>query len=199
MKEWVSMTLLWLFVASTAANATSELYEVDVAGIGSWDALGDSDNTVMTVDLGGLLGFGPGTPLLLTALAWDVSITTEGESWLSEATIRLSNSNATDYINLAPGSNDNFSGSASYSSNGLVDLAAIDADFPIRLVDGILLLEFYEDFDDVPGLIDATWTEGTLTVAVQPIPVPAALPLFLSILACAPLLTRRRRTARNPS
>jgi hypothetical protein len=125
----------------------------------------------------------------ISALGWDVSITPVGFSWYSEAAVSYSGQ-----IVLTPGAGDNFGGDGipqSYSSDGLLVLA--DEGLPdIVLPTGILVLEFFETFDDVPDAIDATWN-GTLTIDATVVPLAPAFALLLGGLLPLGALGRRKR------
>lgn len=160
---------------------------INVDGIESWDPLSDPSNTVLIIDVAAGLGLPSGTPVTMNGIGWDVTITTNSPSWLSEARVYFDDDINPDLTGLflAPGVNDSFSGSASYSSGGIIKLA--DAGIPdIPLPDGNLRVEFYESFDDFADGVDAVWA-GTITV--QAVPEPGAL----SLLALAGLALIRRR------
>ncbi len=161
--------------------------DINVDGIESWDSLSDPDNTVLIIDVAAALGLPSGTPVTMNGIGWDVTITTNDPSWLSEARIYFDDDINPDLTGLflAPGVNDSFPGSASYSSGGIIKLA--DVGIPdIPLPDGNLRVEFYESFDDFADGVDATWA-GTVTI--QAVPEPGAL----SLLALAGLALIRRR------
>ncbi len=78
----------------------------------------------------------------------------------------------------------------SYSSGGMIDLIEIGKDFFVN-GDGILSLEIFESFDDVPDAIDAVFGLGSefyiQTVLTPPTPGTAGA------LAVAGLVASRRR------
>lgn len=153
-------------------------FEFDLAGIEFFDGAGSPNNTIVE--------FNTLPNLLVGLVGWDITIQTNGGSWLSEANIGFLNSPAG--LTLTPGVGDDFSGTATYSSNGLIDLASIDPSFPFSIgSDGILRLEFFESFDDVAGAADAVIVSGTLRINF-PTPGPLAV-LGAGLLAAA----RRRR------
>ena len=161
--------------------------DIDVTGIESWDPVTDPSNTVLVIDVAAALGLPSGTPVTMNGIGWDVTITTNAPSWLSEARVYFDDNVAPDLTGLflAPGINDSFSGTGTYSSGGIIKLA--DAGIPdIPLPDGNLRVEFFESFDDFADGVDAVWA-GTITV--QAVPEPGAL----SLLALAGLALIRRR------
>lgn len=153
------------------------------SAIDSWDLVSDPNNVVFALDMGG--------PATMHGIGWDVSIATEGGSWLSEARMYFDDNIAPDLsgLFLAPGVADGFSGTGSYSSGGIVDLS--DNGIPdIVLPNGFLRLEFYESFDDVADAIDGHYLAGsTLTLDMTIVPAPGAL----ALLGLGGLAIRRRR------
>ena len=80
-------------------------------------------------------------------------------------------------------------------SGGIVYLS--DVGLPdITLSDGLLTLQFFETFDDVPHAIDAIFS-GTLTIStvMAPVPLPAGAWLLISGLMTAGVFGRRRTQA----
>src|SRR5690606_28862749 len=151
------------------------------------------------LDIASALGMSAGSEVTIWGLAWEgLRLATNGPSWLSDATMYLDDAVAPDEVGvfLRPGAEpdetpagvgNNRPGVATYSSGGFHLLE----DFglaPMTLPDGVLRLEFYEIFDDVLGLPDATWTAGTVTLLAIPAPGPVAL----CALAAGISATRRR-------
>ncbi len=165
-----------------AANAY--IYNYDVTGTPSWDALGSTNNVVVMLDLGG------GNPVDIAAIGWDVVLSAYGTSWLSEVGVRLSDSaqNVDDDLFLQPGAGVNNPGTQAFSSGGMLDLMTA-VGFVIGLHDGFLRMEFYESYDDVSGAIDGQWDSGTISLDV--VPEPASM-IALGSGAVA-LMARRRR------
>ncbi len=135
---------------------------------------------------------------VINGIGWDVTLTTLGASWASEATMYFDDNVNPDGFGLflSPGAGDNFGvtdqqyTSGDTNGDGVPDIiklgkAGID---DILLPDGVLRLEFFESFDDVGDSIDASWVLGTLYVQVLPGPGVLALVGIAGI--CAP---RRRR------
>lgn len=177
--------LVALLVLSVPAHA--DIFEFGFAPLASWDLEDDSDNVFVSLDLASIIGFGAGTALEINAYAWDVTIETIGASWLSEASVSFENSAGDSIFTLTPGAGDAFSGTRSYAGLEPTPVSTI-------LPDGILVLQFFETFDDSSGAVDAFWS-GSITVnAIEAavVPVPAALPLLLSGLGIFGLLSRRR-------
>jgi hypothetical protein len=165
--------------------STTTTLTIDLSGVNSWDTQGDSDNLFSSFGMFGTL-VGGGAQIM--GVSWDVTIETVGASWLSEASIRLSNTADTASYTFAPGEGSDFAGVMNFA--GSTDLVATGDDFTLN-ADSILTIEFFESFDDVDGAIDATYLTGsTLTILYKPVPTPGALGLlgFGAIVG-----TRRRR------
>jgi hypothetical protein len=166
--------------ASVAYGGTvQQQSEIAFEDLASWDELGDEDNTVLTRDLG--------AGAIITAVGWDVTIETVGESWLSESVFRFADSSGEDAgLFLTVGAGVDEPGTMNFSSEGLLDLS--ENGIPnITLADGILQIEVYESYDDVSDSIDAFLT-GTLTIGFVPAPGVAG---FFGIGGLAAI--RRRR------
>jgi len=162
---------------------------VSLAGLASWDALGSGNNVVLNVDIAAALGFPSGTPVNMNGIGWDVTIQTVGGSWRNEARLYFDDNIAPDLTGLflnpfTQGS----SGFEAATSGGVLKLADFNI-ASIPLPNGILRLELFESYDDVPNAIDATWG-GFITVQTVEVPAPGVAGLFgLAGLAAA----RRRR------
>ncbi|MBZ0171556.1 MAG: hypothetical protein K8E66_04180 [Phycisphaerales bacterium] len=148
-----------------------------------WDANLDPSNTVLFLDLNAALGGIAGNDAYVTGIGWDTTIATVGGSWLSESAYDFAGQ-----IFLSPGAGDTFSGTAAYSSGGIVDLS--DNGLPdILAAGGILSLEMFESFDDVADAIDSHQA-GSLTLVVDyKVPAPAGL----AVLGLGGLVAARRR------
>lgn len=184
-------------IISQTQNLGSTSMVLDISGEQSWDGLDDTSNTVLVVPLG--------SGASMTGVGWDVNLTTQGGSWLSEARFYFDGSDH-DFsgLFLAPGIADGFAGSGSYSSGGVLDLSDNGIpDIPI-LGDGNLYIQLFESFDDAADTVDGDWTAGsTLTLVYDgggPV-IPTVSEWGLIILTAlllaggAFLIVRRTRTA----
>ncbi len=169
------------------------LTTIDITGYNSWDGLHAPPNEILQE----LLGAGA----IMTGIGWDVTITTQGGSWLSEAVTYFDGQDLDDSgLFLTPGVGDGFPGTASYSSGGILDLTDVMIpNIPIG-DDGTLYLEFFESFDDAADAIDATYdptsTYDIAYIAGAPVPtVPTAAMILLAValVGLGSLLLRRRQ------
>ncbi|TQK10441.1 PEP-CTERM sorting domain-containing protein [Herbaspirillum sp. SJZ107] len=128
---------------------------VDIAGVQSNGELGDPGNTVLTYNVG--------ANATITAVSYSVNVTAFTPSWLSEIGLAFTDSDFFEGVIFNPGAGDEFPGTATYSDSA--DLTALGLSFNVG-ADGILRLEFYEDFDDLSGT-DGRWNFGTITFNVE--------------------------------
>ncbi|MDH3588050.1 MAG: PEP-CTERM sorting domain-containing protein [Gammaproteobacteria bacterium] len=168
-----SVIVAGLVLAFTTSIASAAVIDVDISGVASWDGEGSPLNTVLLLDLGG------GGPVTIDGIGWDLTITSVGASWLSEAVIGFGGTANPNEVNLSAGAGDSFPGVGTYSSGGIVDFASIPLP-NIELADGILRLEFFESFDDVTGDIDAFY-EGLLSISGTGFATPTAEPGILML------------------
>ena len=125
---------------------------VDMTGINSWDALDDADNVFVDVNVS--------SSLKVVGVAWDVGIASIGDSWLADASIFVSNADGTadpNAVILAPGFQIEAPGDQEFSSGGVVLFADEGLPEVEPNGDGIIRLQFYEGFDDLPDAIDSEW------------------------------------------
>lgn len=150
-------------LASLSLLASSSLFAApvtfDVTGIQSHGLYGDPDNTVVLLDVG--------ANSVVTSIAYDVTLTADSPSWLADMVVGFENSKQTDGVFFTPGIEEWFPGTMSYS--GFADLALLGLAFEVG-VDGILRLEFFEDWDDLVG-VDGQWDFGTITFGIETVDV----------------------------
>lgn len=177
------------FNTTQVERVGGQIVNFDLAGIESWDLQGSPNNTVIELDVADALGFASGTDLIMNGVGWkEVTIATNGASWLSEAGIYFDDNVNPDGMGLFlnVGAGDDFAGTGTYDSGGVLKLA--DAEIPdIPLPGGILRIEFFESFDDVEGAVDAVFQSGSLNIQIIPAPGAAA------VLALGGLVATRRR------
>lgn len=156
---------------------------VDVTGIGSYNTLGSPSNTVLTYNIG--------AESTVTSVSWNFSITAFAPSWLNEIQVTFTGSDLfgagvtfTPSDTSAAGT-ESFSGSASLEELGLA--------FQVG-ADGILRLEFHEDFFDASAVPNGIWNSGTLTLNyVTAVPEPTTYGLMALGLGVLGVAARRRK------
>lgn len=162
--------------------------------LNSMDGYGDADNIVFAFDLNSVFsGFGNYSNFVLTKIGWDVTLTAEGASWLSELAVEFADSTTNnDWIWLRPGagSANNHNGTQSFSSGGLVTLTGTQ---PVVLnADNILRMEFFESFNDYANQRDGYWHAGStidMEFTADLVPEPASM----AVLGLGALALIRRR------
>lgn len=166
----------------SSPTPASSVLAVDVAGAESWYGHGNADNYVLWVQLAPYAE--------VTGVGWDVTITTNGASWLSEAKVAIESSDGSAGLFLTPGVGEGFGGTGSYSSDGVLSLVDLGLNFNVG-ADGLLRLEFFEGYVDYEEP-DAIWNSGTLSLEVSAVPEPATYGMMaLGLLAVGGLARRR--------
>lgn len=180
----VSLSLL----ASTSVLAAPLV--VNIAGVESHGELGDPDNTVWTYNVG--------ANSTITSVSYSFNVTAYDPSWLSEIGLAFTNSKSDNGVVFNPGILDWYAGTADYADE--VDLREYDLAFQVGS-DGILRLEFYEDYDDFSGP-DGIWNFGTITFGIEPEAAAVPEPMSALLLGAGALAMgyagRRRRAAKAP-
>lgn len=184
------LALSAFLVAIGAAHAVTLTATLDVTGVNSVDGYFDADNTFGLFNLDTVFG-ADYSNYVLTGIGWDVTLTAFNNSWLSEITIGIENSDASDALYLRPAVGQNSPGTGSFSSGGVINLESAGPGLSVNVnPDDVIYIEFFEGFDDVAGAADGRWDSGTVTLQFEAVPEPATLAaLGLGVAAMA----RRRR------
>ena len=185
-KYAVAATAMAAALPATEANAATLV--VSLAGVQTFDAFGDLSNIIRTFNIG--------AGAHVTGVNYNVTVSTIGGSYLSEAGVAFSDLPPVNGVLFTPGIGDDRSGTATYA--GFLDLVGDDLDFFVGS-NGVLRLEFYEGFDDVANAADANLS-GSLTFTYEPaasaVPEPATWGMMIAgfgIMGAA-MRTRRRST-----
>lgn len=159
-------------------------FVLDVAGILSYDEEGNALNTWKSMSIG--------ANARVVGIGWNVTLFADAPSYLSEMVVSFGDS-ASRNLYLTVGLGDDGPGTASYDSGGVVDLVGLGFDFAVG-ADGMLKMEFFEDYDDFAGDWDGRWESGTLTIlTVQAIPEPGTYAMMALGLGALGFLARRRK------
>lgn len=170
---------LWCPALAGHFQTTVDVQNAIVSG-----AIGDPGNTVIALSGEGIQEY-----VQVSAIGWDVSLLTLGDSWFSDVRVRVSNGDG-DFFDIAPGPGDDSGGIGGYSSNGLISVVDSGDAFFVGF-DHTVYLEFFDSFDQqngVFGVPDALVLDGSITIGTR-VPAPGVLGLF----AAGGLLASRRR------
>lgn len=154
-----SVSTLGLLGSSVHADVPIVFSFVDVE---SWDREESDFNTILSDFVVATSGY------RVSNISWDLTLTTFNGSFAEEATILVRDSSMARMAFIRPASGVDMPVNQA-NFQGSMDLAAIGEDFTLAS-DG-LLLEFYEQFDDQAGAVDAVWS-GTISFNV---PSPGVL------------------------
>lgn len=161
-------TIAWAAVHVGIAQAGPMTLTADVAGIADMDERGAESNIVIELFVG--------AGAFVQTLTWDVNLTTNNPSYLSEMQVTFSDSLGNG-VTFTPGGGDDFEGTGSYA--GFQDLRDIGQDFQLSN-DGMLRLEFHDAYKDLAfDEPEGVWNFGTLTFGVSTVPEPATVVLVL--------------------
>ncbi len=173
--------------AAERASTVVTVTDFDVTGIFSVDPFGDPLNEVFNIPLA------PNASVI--GIGWDVTFFADAPSWLSEAVVAFGSSSTPVFVTLTVGVGDDFPGTSTYSSGGIISLVP-GLDFAVD-GDGILRLEFFESFDDFPDDWDGIWQSGTLSIQWSVpggvIPEPATWAMMIAGFGLVGMMARRRR------
>jgi hypothetical protein len=163
------------------AHAGTTTVTVDVAGIADMDERGADSNIVQELFIG--------AGATIESLKWNVNLTSNDPSYLSEMQLTFSDSLGNG-VTFTPGGGDDFSGTNSYA--GFQDLRLIGQQFQLG-DDGLLRLEFHDAYKDLTfDQPEGLWNSGTLIFAASTVPEPQTLPLVFSGLLVMRGAARRR-------
>jgi len=174
-------------IALLPASAQAATLVVDVANTQSVGDFGDPGNVVRTFQIG--------AGAHVTGIAYAVSLTAFTPSYLSELALAFTPTGDQDAgLFLRPAFQQAEPGSGSFADS--LDLTTLDLDFLVG-ADGLLRLEFFEGFDDLPGA-DGIWNSGTVTVTyAAAVPEPATWALMAAGFGLVGGALRRRATVRS--
>jgi hypothetical protein len=172
--------------AAASNSAVITVTDFDVSGIFSVDPFGDPLNEVYTISLA------PNAHVI--GLGWDVELFADSPSFLSEMVVAYGTTSTSALVFLTPGIGDDFPGTQSYSSGGIDNIVDFGLDFFVD-ADGILRLEFFEDFDDFADDWDGIWESGALSIrwSTGVIPEPGTWAMMIAGFGVVGLAARRRR------
>ena len=142
-----AQTSTLITLAASIAARRPEEFTIDLSGVGSWDALGSSDNIVLTEALpaGSIVNGVTWTDVTGSGLG--------GPSWGNEMRMDINGELSIQF----------FPDEGSGSAGGLWGPTSCSAaaNFPTNE----LVIEFWESYDDAAATVDAEYTGGTITIS----------------------------------
>ena len=180
-----------LAAALPAVQADAATLVVNVAGVQSYGALGDAANIVNSYNLG--------AGAVITGISYNVNITAFNPSYLSEISLSFGDTDQTTGVFFSPGFLDSNPGTASYADSA--DLVALGLDFAVG-ADGLLRLEYFEDFDDASVAPDGIWNSGNITFTYTPgataaVPEPTTWAMMIGGFGMVGFGLRRRSSVKT--
>jgi len=166
-------TVALVAVVAMAGGAFAQQVVVDITGVESRDEQGNPINVVLGVDLGV-----PNAEV--TSIAWDLLYTPNSPSWTSEPHMTYGDTGGSNAYDWDMG---NWGG---VNNSTPITLVGSDSTSFFVGADGILQIEFWEDFVDFAGAADGVYG-SSLTIRFTPAPSSVAL------LGLGGLLAMRRR------
>lgn len=178
------------------AGTALSIVDITLTNAVSAGDLGNAGNTSGIVDIGALFGLA-GQSVGVTGIGTNVTIATQGTSWLSEADVLFDDADGLadpDSFIFGP-SGTGAEGTETIDTMGILDLTDNGLN-NLTLDAGRLYFELFESFDDdaFPGFNggpngeDAIWN-GTLSIGVNVVPAPSAI----ALLGLGGLVATRRR------
>ena len=160
-------------VAAMAGGALAQQVVVDITGVESRDGQGNPINVVLGVDLGL-----PNAEV--TGIAWDLLFTPNAPSWTSEPHMTYGDTSGSNAYDWDMG---NWGG---VNHSPPISLRGSDTTSFLVGADGILRIEFWEDFVDFAGAADGVYGS---TLIISFVPAPSSL----ALLGLGGLMATRRR------
>jgi hypothetical protein len=189
MKTFIKTAIVASAFAAVAlpAAASADTYVFNISNIESFGEFGDPSNNVFTQNIG--------AGSIITGVSYNVNLTAFTPSYLSELVLAFTPTDTLGGVFLTPGFADAAPGTASYSDSA--DLVDLGLSFAVG-ADGLLRLEFFEDFDDGSVAPDGVWNSGSITFTYTPsgagaVPEPATWAMMIGGFGMVGGAMRRRQ------